>query len=540
MNENNKNETIPGLSKQSIKMDILMFKDDILKDMRGIQRNLDSKYLKTEEYLNSQIYKFETKINNYEKKIFELSNKINTDNKIRENVELLLKFKEETSDTLFKRRVKINDIDKRMNEEINRINDILADTVIYPSVIGNSAKYKTFHEFIDNILEEIAQFKLYKDKTGLDLGPFKKKIDLSIESFKMQLNNINNISKEYTASSIEQCEERIKSQLKIYDDRLQDARVENSHYKIGLEKKTEEIKKEINYLNKAQEELYKNFGSHINDCNIKATFKYYNNEIISLNNRLNKLNAIIKELLSLSNNKINNKEKKPKIYSGVKQYINGYLNADQLSTMKHFIKVDDSPSGKNNQRTNTEFNKRNSVVTNDLFKMNISNLNNIKDYNDTNKNYISTKSANYNHINAIYKNINEENKNKKLIVRDLYHALNNNDNKNKEEKQNNFISRRMSYNYTEFTSFRRLKFNDDNENKQDSKNKEILVKTNSGIGKKSRNSYQYFNSSNNIDLKNEEFLNLRQNSKNGNNLSNKSSKNNNQNIIKEEDENNLS
>ena len=43
------NEGIPGLSHQSIKMDILMFKDDILKNIRGIQRTLDSKYIKTED-----------------------------------------------------------------------------------------------------------------------------------------------------------------------------------------------------------------------------------------------------------------------------------------------------------------------------------------------------------------------------------------------------------------------------------------------------------------------------------------------------------
>ena len=99
------NEGIPGLSHQSIKMYILMFKDDILKDMRGIQRTLDSKYIKTEDNLNMKINKFESKIKIFEEKIFELSNKINTDKKIKENIELLNKFKEETSDTIFKRRV---------------------------------------------------------------------------------------------------------------------------------------------------------------------------------------------------------------------------------------------------------------------------------------------------------------------------------------------------------------------------------------------------------------------------------------------------
>ena len=109
MSEINKEENVPGNSRQSIRMDILMFKDDILKDMRGIQKQLDGKYMKTDENLTYKINNFETKINLFEKKIFELSNKINTDNKIRENIETLNQFKEETSDTLFKRRVKYNE-----------------------------------------------------------------------------------------------------------------------------------------------------------------------------------------------------------------------------------------------------------------------------------------------------------------------------------------------------------------------------------------------------------------------------------------------
>ena len=313
------NEGIPGLSHQSIKMDILMFKDDILKDMRGIQRTLDSKYIKTEDNLNMKINKFESKIKIFEEKIFELSNKINTDKKIRENVELLNKFKEETSDTIFKRRAKYNDFEKRVNDEINRLNDILTDSVIYPSLIGNNSKFKTFHEFMDYVIVEIGQFKVYKDKTGLDLGPFKKKIEQTIDALKIQINNINNISKEFTTSSIEQCEERIKSILKIYDDRLQDSRVENSHYSMGnshysmgLEKKNEQIRNEINKLSKIQEDLKKKYEYQLNEK--EERIKYYNNELLILNNKINKMNSLIKELLSHSGNKIK-KEKKGKIYS---------------------------------------------------------------------------------------------------------------------------------------------------------------------------------------------------------------------------------
>ena len=57
---------------------------------------------------------------------------------------------------------------------------------------------------MDYVIEEIGQFKVYKDKTGLDLGTFKKKIEQTIDALKIQINNINNISKEFTTSSIEQ------------------------------------------------------------------------------------------------------------------------------------------------------------------------------------------------------------------------------------------------------------------------------------------------------------------------------------------------
>ena len=293
------NEAMTGLFPQNIKSDLLYFKDDILKDMRGIQKTLDSKFFESEDNLNLKLNKFETKINLFEQKIFELSKKINTDNNIKENVALLNKFKEETSETIFKRRAKYNEFEKRINGEINRLNDILINSVIYPSFIGNNSKFKTFHEYMDYTLEEIGQFKVYKDKTGLDLGPFKRKIDQSIETLKLQMNNITNISKEFTINSIEQSEERIKNIIKIYDDRLQDSRVDNSHFNVGLDKKFEELKEEFNKMDKIQDNLTKKFEKHINDYNnLEEIFNYYNNEIGEMNNKINKLNYIIKELLS--------------------------------------------------------------------------------------------------------------------------------------------------------------------------------------------------------------------------------------------------
>ena len=533
----NKKEEVPGTSKQSIKMDILMFKDDILKDMREIQRKLDAKYFKSEENLNMKITKFETKISIFEQKIFELSNKISTDNKIRENVESLNKFKEETSDTLFKRRVKINDLEKMMKDEISRFNDILNDSVVYPSIIGGTAKFKTFHDFMDYVLEEIAQFKIYKDKTGLDITPFKKKIEHSIEAMKVLISNSINISNEFARTAVDKSEEGIKSLLKIYDDRLQDARVENSHYKVGLEKKNEELKNEINHLNKIQEELNKKFENHLGvSADLEGSVKYYNNEIISLNNKINKLNSLIKDLLNnydKNDKTTKSNEKKGKIFSGVKQYINGLLDANELSTMKNFKKYDNS-FGQNIKRTTTEISKSVNIIK----KFDHSNTNNKIDNDDESKIFIKKKTTNYFNDDFKYKP-----KKTTPIVKDLFQSLYNKENISNEFKQKAF-SRRGSYNLTTISSFQKLKFNDGSENiPKKSRNTEILdIDKANTSGKKKLNtqkSLNFLNSSNSSnESKKDSVLNLSEEIKNDN--TSKQSNKKNQDIIKEEDENNAS
>ena len=198
------------------------------------------------------------------------------------------------------------------------------------------------------------------------------------------------------------------------------------------------------------------------------------------------MNSLIKELLSYSGNNKNKKEKKGKIYSGVKQYIHGYLNANELSTMKNFKKFEDSsPFGINIKKTTTEYNQRNSLIKNDII-----NINNVKDYNES-KNQSGKKTASNSNLHIFAKELNDENiKKKKPFITDLYKALsNNNENKNDDSKEMK-LSRRLSYNFTQISSFRKMKFNDERENK------EISERTNTGEKLKSRNSLKFLNSSN--------------------------------------------
>ena len=167
---------LPGMSTMSLKMDMLHFQDEILHDMRQIQTKLESKYSKIDEDLNEKITKFDLKLKNLDKKISELSNLITQDNALKEKIESLFQFKEEMQDTIFKRRAKFAELEKKVNSDIDEINKILSNTVIYPAVIGKTAKFQSFHEFIDYLIQEINILNTFRQKTNLDsFSTFKKK-----------------------------------------------------------------------------------------------------------------------------------------------------------------------------------------------------------------------------------------------------------------------------------------------------------------------------------------------------------------------------
>ena len=331
-------EIITGTSSKNIKMDLLRFKDDILKDIRVIELGLNKKCLKTEESVKEKISKFDLKIASLEQKIFELSNLITTDNLIKEKIESLNQFKEEMRDTIFKRRAKYNEFEKMVNDEINRINNILMDSVIYPGIIGPSTKFKTFHDFIDYLLMEINQLIFIKDKNGLDFIPYKKKIDQSIDAFRIQINNLS--SKQYLFNAINESEKKLKNLIETYDDRLNNIKNEN----YNNIKKIEEMSKQIEILLKLKYLL----NEKENENNL------YNNEIILIKNDINNINELLKELLSYHPSFIKDIEKKSsKIYSGVKQYINGHLNANELSSMKKFTYEKSKSSEKSDKNKNS-------------------------------------------------------------------------------------------------------------------------------------------------------------------------------------------
>ena len=346
------------------KSDFLMFKNETLKDFKDVQKKVNEKYKDLEVEIREKLQSYETRITSYENKIVELSNLINTDKTIRDKVETLMEFKEKADDTMLTEKIRLDNFRNDLKSNVERIDQILTDSVIYPGVIGGISKYKTFHDLIDYVLTQCSQNLTFREKSILDFKGYKTKLENAISSFNTQVNSILNTTNEYTKTCVNNLEEKIKSIFNIYDDRLQDSRLENASYAVGLERATENLKKELQKLEIFRKDLYEKVESGIlevknDNTRVVKLFSGYKKNFHVMQHKFTQLSDFIKDIRFRINLKeevkrreyshmsdlINfDKKKKPGFYDGVyntsiikkgftsqlKDYIEGRITADEL------------------------------------------------------------------------------------------------------------------------------------------------------------------------------------------------------------------
>ena len=350
------NENDPfSLSSKNLKMDLLHFKDDILKDIKEMQKNISDKFNISNNILKEKLESYDTKLNLYNEKIVQLSNLIIEDKNLGEKVNKLIANKTTFEENILTHDIRIKNMEKNFSDKISQINDILSESVIYPNVIGGISKLKTFHDFIDYVLMQIAQINTYKEKNTLDLSTYKNKLENLIKSLQMQLDNIIKSTNEFTTKSVNECEERIKNIFSIYDERFQNVRIENSSYAINLEQYYKDLKEEFKKFNNIKNNIINKFNNEVNNMKkdnyqVVKIFGNYKKEFNLMKDRLTRLSEFIKdvrfrknlmdvkrkEFVDLGNKLDFNKKQNYEISSEIKKYIRGEINAEDLVVPKKY------------------------------------------------------------------------------------------------------------------------------------------------------------------------------------------------------------
>ena len=372
------------------RIELLQFKNEILNEVRESQKLSENKLNQYKEITENKLSKFEIKFNTLFEKLEEKNDNKPMDNIMNDHIKDLLQFQAEAKNNLITINIKLDNLEKDMYNNIFRIDKILTESVIYPGIIGNMCKFKTFHDFMNYLLTQASQNITFKDKTELDLKTFKSKIDKYLKSFSTQLDNLLNEANNFTRKSVEDIELRMKTLLLNIDDKIKNMKINNSKF----EKSLDYLKNEINNINEIKEENDKILEEKLSliqeeNNNVMENFSEQKNQLNQMKKKINRLLAIIeenksgkdkekiKEVISYRNSPNYNQNLKEirtsiKHESKIKKYIQGEINADEINAINTAIKNSNKILNKNLNNYNLKEEKKFNINSN-------SNINDVKE-----------------------------------------------------------------------------------------------------------------------------------------------------------------
>ena len=446
-------DTIIEQTPESLKMDILYFKEEVLQELKQLEKNLIQKNKEANDTLKEKISIFEIKYNFLKDNMNSLSSKIIDGKKCEEKLNELFNNKEHLYKETNSNKIKISLLERETHDSINEINELLKKTIIYPGIIGNRGKFNTFHEFIDFVLSESNENINFRNKKIMDLSTFKIKIDKNLNTlgFRIQSNLINCNS--YTDRKFEEIQDKLEDVYRRYKKNLDDLRIENSDYVIQLEKDTKDLRIEISNIKRMKTEIYSKIDNGVNKVKkekekmiekldgYKEDVDIVKDDIIRLEKKIEELIVEKIGILFEEQKKTNdNLDKIKKLFDKYKENIEDKINNINKKIREEQTLLDKSIEDINDKlniiASNISNNEKNEEINNNytLLKDENQSKNNMKSKISRNNNYMFN-TTNLNRINLILpqqrieieKGRNKNYKNNNLITPSQISSLDNND-----------------------------------------------------------------------------------------------------------------
>ena len=471
---NNIDESIS--SKNTFNKQILLFKEDVLKDIKIIENKLKNKLDNNSIIIENKFNDYNNKLENLSQKIYNLSNLISFDNNIQEKIDSLIKFKNKIKDDYLSQDFKIESNYKELRDSIFAHDKLLSESIIYPGIIGQMCKFKNLHQFIDYSLLNISDFLSYKEKNNIDLKSYKVKLEIMMKNMKIQMENLSKTITDYTKKCIEQSEFKLIEMINSFHDKIEEVKLVNSKYVFDLNEKIEFLNKEIEKTidDKIKNEIvsYKK-NNKISNKNLES----YKKDFIEIKSQISNLKINIKEIKSeinsiksekkndLNNNinsniVLNNKSKEIKESKESKE--NKEIKESKESKENKEIK-----ESKESKENNNNKNKSNTTNNLNTKKDDLKNRNNNKlVYNSKTNN--KKEVVSFNDTSSKYNEENSENKLPNIVFSNNENEFNNNNESNSNIKiisnNNSESNEEELYDFSKINLLKRIK-NITNQNK---------------------------------------------------------------------------
>ena len=453
------NITIPELTFQNIQTEMLLFKNEILKDINQLTKDLREKHQKYDFKFKDEIKKINKLLENTENNIHNLSDLISVDKETKKKLESLLEFKKKVEDYIMTNDIRLSNLEKDLSDNIFRHDNILKDTVIYPGIIGPMCKFKNFHQLIDYFINQIYSIIKYKEKNEIDLSLYKTRMETMINGFKLQFDNFMNSSTQFTRKVVNQAEDRINTLFLKYDDLI-------NVNKIQCCKNNTNLENAINDYKELNDENIKNIMEENNK--FKNKLKHQKNEIKTIQEKIaeiNKINFNNKNRQEYTGsfynsrfNKMNNKNMNKKNIKLIKSASNTYEKEEKINKKdNNEIKKTTTYNETSDSRTTTQINndiKNLEIKLQSFIKNEILNLS--KNINKTIKKIKVEKPEEKADNKTPYKNISKEEISKTIGKVSVIKTDIERDNKNKSDyltinspKRNSYIPKNFQSNIFE-------------------------------------------------------------------------------------------
>ena len=237
-----KSDNIFNKEERSLKQDIIFFKEEILTQMNNFEKNLAQQKDEINSKINNKFILYEDTILKLNNNFSEIKKKLVINQYIKEQVDAWSIFKNEISKISTENGIKITLLEKDTNNNIFRIDKLLNNSILYPRVIGQSAKFKNFHEYIDYTLTQLSSIDIFRGRIEFDLKSFKTKVDKIIQGLKLKLECVVQDVRQIVKNGIKENEIILKDYIagQVYD-----LLMKNNELEKKFEKKFEDLNLEL-------------------------------------------------------------------------------------------------------------------------------------------------------------------------------------------------------------------------------------------------------------------------------------------------------
>lgn len=354
--------------------EIMQFKDEMLKNIRELERKIMTKVNKNQEDLSSDLNNITASLN---------SLKTNNNAIIDSITETKLNFDKisHIESDLIKFHTTLNGQEKKINETMLDISFMkeqyeksFSDALIVPGIIGKNCKYNNFNDYIVNINQEISRLKTEKEYSRKESRELKQKLEQGMKSMSNLVDSFVGRAKIYTDGTKKGIIELMDTRISEFDSKNMELFSKfykmDSDFNQKFEKfdenlnnlnlnTTEEIKRveeRLTKLNNNLEEIYK----YINET--KEELKYFKNNEEKYMNELEQIKNNFNNIIKIENN--NNNENCNTLTSDINysKEITSVIN--QAKNIKEINNITTKPNFNEILLNNNNINNNKSCQTN--------------------------------------------------------------------------------------------------------------------------------------------------------------------------------